>query len=64
MAGNTFAQTQKHEQILTQTLSPQQLLTVQLLELTTMEIEDRVRSEVMDNPALEVVENDDMPENI
>ena len=61
MAGNTFAQTQKHEQALTQTLSPQQLLTVQLLELTTMEIEDRVRSEVMDNPALEVVENDDMP---
>lgn len=64
MVKNTFAQTQKHEQILTQTLSPQQLLTVQLLELTTMEIEDRVRSEVMDNPALEVVENDDMPENI
>lgn len=61
MAGNTFAQTQKHEQTLTQTLSPQQLLTVQLLELTTMEIEDRVRSEVMDNPALEVVENNDMP---
>lgn len=63
MAGNTFAQTQKHEQILTQTLSPQQLLTVQLLELTTMEIEDKVRSEVMDNPALEVVENDVIPEN-
>ncbi len=60
MAGNTFTQTQKHEQTLTQTLSPQQLLTVQLLELTTMEIEDRVRSEVMDNPALEVVENEDV----
>ena len=63
MAGNTFTQTQKHEQTLTQTLSPQQLLTVQLLELTTMEIEDKVRSEVMDNPALEVVENDVIPEN-
>lgn len=63
MAGNTFTQTQKHEQLLTQTLSPQQLLTVQLLELTTMEIEDKVRSEVMDNPALEVVENDVIPEN-
>ena len=62
MAGNSFTQTQKHEQTLTQTLSPQQLLTVQLLELTTMEIEDRVRSEVMDNPALEVVENDDQPD--
>lgn len=63
MARNTFTQTQKHEQILTQTLSPQQLLTVQILELTTMEIEDRVRSEVMDNPALEVVDQDEMPEN-
>ena len=63
MAGNTFTQTQKHEQTLTQTLSPQQLLTVQLLELTTMEIEDKVRSEVMDNPALEVVENDGIPEH-
>ena len=63
MAGNTLTQTQKHEQLLTQTLSPQQLLTVQLLELTTMEIEDKVRSEVMDNPALEVVENDVIPEN-
>lgn len=63
MAGNTFTQTQKHELTLTQTLSPQQLLTVQLLELTTMEIEDKVRSEVMDNPALEVVENDVIPEN-
>ena len=62
MAGNTFTQTQEHEQLLTQTLSPQQLLTVQLLELTTMEIEDKVRSEVMDNPALEVVENDVIPE--
>ena len=61
MAGNSFTQTQKHEQTLTQTLSPQQLLTVQLLELTTMEIEDRVRSEVIDNPAVEVVENDEMP---
>ena len=60
MANNTFSQTQKHEQTLTQTLSPQQLLTVQLLELTTMEIEDRVRSEVMDNPALEVVDGDDI----
>ena len=58
MAKNTFAQTQKHEQILAQTLSPQQLLTVQILELTTMEIEDRVRSEVMDNPVLEVVDHD------
>lgn len=63
MARNTFTQTQKHEQTLTQTLSPQQLLAVQILELTTMEIEDRVRSEVMDNPVLEVVEHDELPEH-
>lgn len=63
MVRNTFTQTQKHEQTLTQTLSPQQLLAVQILELTTMEIEDRVRSEVMDNPALEVVEHDEQPEH-
>lgn len=45
--------TQTQEQTLAQTLSPQQLLAVQLLELTTIELEDRVRGEVMDNPALE-----------
>ena len=54
MPKNILTQTQ--EQALVQTLSPQQLLAVQLLELTTVEIEDRVRSEVMDNPALEPVE--------
>ena len=58
MPKNILTQTQ--EQVLAQTLSPQQLLVVQLLELTTVEIEDRVRSEVMDNPALEPVEQ---PEN-
>lgn len=53
----TYTQTQ--EQALAQTLSPQQLLAVQLLELTTVEIEDRVRSEIMDNPALEPLEHDE-----
>lgn len=53
MAKNT--QTHIQEQVLVQTLSPQQLLAVQLLEMTTVEIEDRVRSELMDNPALEPV---------
>lgn len=53
----TYTQTQ--EQTLAQTLSPQQLLAVQLLELTTVEIEDRVRSEIMDNPALEPLEHDE-----
>lgn len=59
MANSNFTQTQTQQQTLSQTLSPQQLLAVQLLELTTVEIEDRVRSEVMDNPVLEVAgEND------
>ena len=53
--------TQTQTQALTQSLSPQQLLVVQLLEMTTVEIEDRVRGEVMDNPALEPVEHDERP---
>ena len=36
-----------------QSLSPQQLLLVKLLELPTVELEERVRSEILDNPALE-----------
>lgn len=61
MARNS--QTQIQEQAQVQTLSPQQLLAVQLLEMTTVEIEDRVRSEVMDNPALEPVEHDGSDDN-
>ncbi len=38
-----------------QSLSPQQVLLVRMLELTTVEMEDRVRSEIMDNPAIESV---------
>ena len=72
MPNNSYSQTQQQLQALAQTLSPQQLLAVQLLEMTTVEIEERVRGEVMDNPALEAVEpdeavvqgdgEDDMPE--
>lgn len=62
MAKSNYTQTQTQQQALTQTLSPQQLLAVQLLELTTIEIEDRVRSEVMDNPVLEVATDSAMPE--
>ena len=36
-----------------QTLSPQQILAVKLLELPTVELEERIRSELLDNPALE-----------
>ena len=43
-------QTQAQQQV--QTLSPQQILAVKLLELPTVELEERVRSELLDNPAL------------
>lgn len=44
-------QTQAQQQV--QTLSPQQILVVKLLELPVMELEERVHSEILDNPALE-----------
>jgi RNA polymerase sigma-54 factor len=37
----------------TLTLSPQQMLVVKLLELPTVEMEERVHAELLDNPALE-----------
>ena len=46
-------QTQAQTQQMLQTLSPYQILLVKLLELPTMELEERVRAEVLDNPALE-----------
>ena len=59
MSASSYSQTQQQQQTLSQTLSPQQLLAVQLLEMTTVEIEERVRGEVMDNPALDAVEPDE-----
>ena len=44
-------QTQAQQQI--QTLSPQQILAVKLLELPTVELEERIHAELLDNPALE-----------
>lgn len=46
-------QIQTQAQQLLQTLSPYQILVVKLLELPTMELEERVRAEILDNPALE-----------
>ncbi len=46
-------QTQSQVQQQMQTLSPQQILVVKLLELPTVELEDRVRAELLENPALE-----------
>ena len=59
MSDSSYSQIQQQQQALTQTLSPQQLLAVQLLEMTTVEIEERVRGEVMDNPALDAIEPDE-----
>lgn len=46
-------QTQTQSQVQIQTLSPQQVLEAKILELSTIEIEERVRAEIIDNPALD-----------
>ena len=46
-------QIQGQQQLQIQGLSPLQVLTARLLSLTTIEMEERVRGEVIDNPALE-----------
>ncbi len=58
MKHNSLSQTQAQTQTQTQTLSPQQVLFVRMLELTTVELEDKVRSELLENPALEAIEPD------
>lgn len=54
-------QVQSQQQL--QTLSPLQILVVKLLELPTVEFEDRVKSELLDNPALEEGK-EETPENV
>ncbi|KAA6322443.1 RNA polymerase sigma-54 factor 1 [termite gut metagenome] len=54
---------QKQIQTAQQTLSPQQILVVKLLELPAMELEDRVRAELLENPALEEIANDNATED-
>ena len=49
-------QTLTQEQKLTQRLSPLQLQLVPLLQMNSIEIEEKVRSELDDNPALEINE--------
>ena len=54
MKGSTAQiQIQGQQMVQTQGLSPLQVLTARLLALTTIEMEERVRGEVIDNPALE-----------
>lgn len=52
MAQNPL-QIQSQDQQQVQTLSPQQVLLVRLIELPTVELEERVHTELLDNPALE-----------
>ena len=49
----TQIQIQGQQMLQTQGLSPLQVLMARLLGLTTVEMEERVRGEVIDNPALE-----------
>ncbi|NDV60049.1 RNA polymerase factor sigma-54 [Bacteroides sp. 519] len=49
--GSRQIQTQAQQQV--QTLSPQQILVVKLLELPALELEDRIHAELLENPALE-----------
>ncbi len=53
MAQSKSRQIQSQQQQQLQTLSPQQVLVVRLLELPTVELEERVRGELLENPALE-----------
>lgn len=60
MKGSTAQiQIQGQQMVQTQGLSPLQVLTARLLALTTIEMEERVRGEVIDNPALEVSAHDE-----
>lgn len=49
--GSRQIQSQVQQQV--QTLSPQQILVVKLLELPAVELEDRIHAELLENPALE-----------
>jgi len=55
MADNHNTQIEQQQELQTQQqrLSAQQMLVVSLLQLSTQEMEDRVRAELLDNPALE-----------
>ena len=44
---------QQLQQKLQQKLSPQQIQVIRLLELTAIELEERIKQELIDNPALD-----------
>lgn len=51
------------QQRLLQKLSPQQIQVIKLLEIPTMQLEQRIKSELEENPILELIEGDDIDEN-
>jgi len=51
--GNIQSQVQTQSQVQVQSLSPQQVLEARLLALSTLELEEQVRMELNDNPALD-----------
>ena len=51
------------QQRLLQKLSPQQIQVIKLLEIPTMQLEQRIKSELEENPILELIEGDDPNEN-
>lgn len=61
MPGLSNIQTQVQTQAQIQTLSPQQVLEARILSLTTLELEEHVRTELSDNPALDETPSD-MPQ--
>ena len=60
MAKKSSVQKQVQAQTQALSLSPQQVIFARLLELSAAEVEDRVRSEIIDNPAIEVVASDEI----
>ena len=59
-ASSVQIQTQGQQMLQTQGLSPLQVLTARLLSLTTIEMEERVKGEVIDNPALDAFTHDEV----
>jgi RNA polymerase sigma-54 factor len=51
------------QQRLLQKLSPQQIQVIKLLEIPTMQLEQRIKSELEENPILELLEGDDTDES-
>ncbi len=51
------------QQRLLQKLSPQQIQVIKLLEIPTMQLEQRIKSELEENPILELIEGEDSDES-